>query len=549
MKRGFTLVELIATLTIVVILGLIGTTSVTRIVNNYKQDSYETQMNYIKESYSLFINDNEIEPFNKEFLSITLYQLKQFNYVDKEIKNPIDNTNISDDTIITLYNNNYNHNIILETGTDTKDTNFSNIYIPKDKLLVYLNLNDTVVLGSDIVKEDTDTFTYVIEEVTYNNGIILNSVDSIDTTKFAKYRVTYTINGKKLIQNYVIKDYEAPAISFDNIKCSTTLTNEEAVSNLDLLSCVSATDNDGNIVDIMYKGRVVSENGIYYITYIATDTSGNKDILRQGFEVSFITLPGLPVITYENLGDEIYYNPVSNEICDTYVEDNSTSEVVTGCLKWHVLSENDDRTVNLLLDHNIESGVAWYTSSNSLRGPLNAVSALKKFTSSWNDLLTRTDSYTHRFINGSKDVTYTVNYDGVKARLPKAKEIADAVGKTPWEEYDAPAGNYFYFDSKTQTRTVGYDKTIKTSSYDWLFNNLGSSTGISTNPSANGTCLYYGCTMARLLSGNQGYWTSTAVANQTAYAWHVFNNGHMGSLYITSTTLGIRPVITLNLGK
>ena len=411
MKRGFTLVELIATLTIVVILGLIGTTSVTRIVNNYKQDSYETQMNYIKESYSLFINDNEIEPFNKEFLSITLYQLKQFNYVDKEIKNPIDNTNISDDTIITLYNNNYNHNIILENGTDTKDTNFSNIYIPKDKLLVYLNLNDTVVLGSDIVKEDTDTFTYVIEEVTYNNGIILNSVDSIDTTKFAKYRVTYTINGKKLIQNYVIKDYEAPAISFDNIKCSTTLTNEEAVSNLDLLSCVSATDNDGNIVDIMYKGRVVSENGIYYITYIATDTSGNKDILRQGFEVSFITLPGLPVITYENLGDEIYYNPVSNEICDTYVEDNSTSEVVTGCLKWHVLSENDDRTVNLLLDHNIESGVAWYTSSNSLRGPLNAVSALKKFTSSWNDLLTRTDSYTHRFINGSKDVTYTVNYD------------------------------------------------------------------------------------------------------------------------------------------
>ena len=548
MKRGFTLVELIATLTIVVILGLIGTTTVTRIVNNYKQDSYETQINYIKESYGLFVDDNEIEPFNKEFLSLTLYQLKQFNYVDKEIKNPIDNKNIPDDTIITLYNNNYNHNIILDNGTDTTDTNFSNIYIPKDKLLIYLNLNDTVTLGSDIIKEDTDTFTYVIEEVTYNNGIILTSVDSINTTKFAKYRVTYTINGKKLIQNYVIKDYEAPTISFDNTKCSTELKNEEAVNNLDLLSCVTVNDNDGLNVDIVYKGRLENANGTYFITYIATDTSGNKKILRQKFDVSLIALPGLPVITYENIGDEIYYNAVHNIICDNYTESNSMPGTVTGCLKWYVLSENDDRTVNLILDHNIASSIKWNSSADSTKGPIVVLSTLSnRIKGTWSKLLTRKDSYTHSFSTESNNVTYNVDYSGLPARIPYANEIAAAVGKTPWDEKEAPSGAYFYFDSKTTSRTVGYDKTIKKSNYAWLFNNLGSTS--STSASSNRTCLYYGCTMAKANGGDQGYWLSTAVYGRSAYAWHVFNNGHMGSLSVVSTNIGVRPVITLNLDK
>ena len=541
MKRGFTLVELIATLTIVVILGLIGTTTVTRIVNNYKQDSYETQINYIKESYGLFVDDNEIEPFNKEFLSLTLYQLKQFNYVDKEIKNPIDNKNIPDDTIITLYNNNYNHNIILDNGTDTTDTNFSNIYIPKDKLLIYLNLNDTVTQGRYIIKEDTDTFTYVIEEVTYNNGIILTSVDSINTTKFAKYRVTYTINGKKLIQNYVIKDYEAPTISFDNTKCSTELKNEEAVNNLDLLSCVTVNDNDGLNVDIVYKGRLENANGTYFITYIATDTSGNKKILRQKFDVSFIALPGLPVITYENIGDEIYYNAVHNIICDNYTESNSKSGTVTGCLKWHVLSENDDETVNLILDHNIASGVRWYTSTDSSKGPLTAMSSLKTSTSSWNDLLVRSDSY--KKYDG-ETLIYTADYSGMKARLPDVVEIANAADHTTWGEV-----GYFYFDSKTKTRTVGYDKDVKISSYAWLYNNLNYGSA-KTTASDSRTCLYYGCTQnLGKTTGDWSYWTSTTTISNSSFAWYVDYATGVFAQPVTDANRGIRPVITLNLDK
>ena len=247
------------------------------------------------------------------------------------------------------------------------------------------------------------------------------------------------------------------------------------------------------------------------------------------------------------IGTYVYYNPVNDVVgCTTYTESNSASGVVEGCLKWHVLSENADGSVNLILDHNIVSGVTWYSSQDNSQGPTVAVEALNNaIKDKWSANLLRTDSYSNTFNNGTEIKTYTVSYNGMKARLPEDQEIANAVGHPTWNKSIATMSNYFYFDSKSSTQTVGYGKTQTTSSYAWLFNNLS---GNYTNNEASdsSTCLYYGCTQnLGKTSGDDGYWTSLSGVGTTRDAWYVRYYGYLNTSFVT-TAHGVRPVITLN---
>ena len=199
-----------------------------------------------------------------------------------------------------------------------------------------------------------------------------------------------------------------------------------------------------------------------------------------------------------------------------------------------------------MLDHNIVSGIQWYSTEDNSQGPTVAVETLNNaIKDKWSNALVRIDSYTHTFNNGSSDITYTTSYNGMKARLPEAQEIANAVGHDTWDESTATASNFFYFDSKSHEATVGYDKEVKISAYDWLFNNLNWGSA-GTNASDSSTCLYWGCTqnLGKTL-GDMGYWTSTAVAGSFKDAWYIPYPG-----YITDNRVifefGIRPVITLN---
>ena len=274
----------------------------------------------------------------------------------------------------------------------------------------------------------------------------------------------------------------------------------------------------------------------------------------------------------------VYYNPVSDIYCSAkengnnniyYVENNSASGTTEGCLKWNVLSKNEDGTVNLILDHNIVSGVKWaskedyvkaggdgdaydastYTDGNGNtnviglndKGPITAVSQLDIATKSWHPNLTRDDIYRVNNTSYYEIITnYTINYNGMKARLPEAGEIASAVGHPTWNENTSSSIDRFYFDSKTQTQTVGYGYEKTTSDYAWLFNNLAEDD--------TKTCLNYGCTISKAnSSGDRAYWTSTFVISKSSgYAWGIRYSGNLNSSTVIDSNYGIRPVITLN---
>ena len=267
------------------------------------------------------------------------------------------------------------------------------------------------------------------------------------------------------------------------------------------------------------------------------------------------------------IGEYVYYDPVNNVArCTTYTESNSASGVVEGCLRWNVLSVEEDGTLNLLLDHNIVSEVKWaskadyvtaggdgdaydasthqnsagttYIAGLNDKGPVTIVSQLNTATSGWHSSLTRTDSY--QDYNGDT-LKYTVSYNGMKARLPEAGEIAVAVGHPTYNQNTS--SSWFYLDSLNQTRIVGYGKDKKISDYAWLFNNLGNGSQDVTNVD---TCLYYGCSETQAnSSGDWGYWTSTSVAGSTRSAWDVHFYGFLINLTVSSA-YGVRPVISLN---
>ena len=213
---------------------------------------------------------------------------------------------------------------------------------------------------------------------------------------------------------------------------------------------------------------------------------------------------------YEN-GYAIYYNPVSGEICEDYVEDNSKNENKVGCMKWYVFNDSEDAsTINMILDHNTSAVIAWNTEgehgTNISYKDSNIVPEVNK-------LITES------------------NWKSVP-RIITAYEINEITGKTDWkqngtmyclESKKLDLDKYPYCDNEG---TYGwlYDYTMcKNKTYDWKCPNNDES--------------------------NFGYWTSTiyTVKKDITNVWYLYRGG---ALDFNASTIdkgsGIRPVITIS---
>ena len=169
---------------------------------------------------------------------------------------------------------------------------------------------------------------------------------------------------------------------------------------------------------------------------------------------------------------------------------------------FYVLKVNDD-TVDLIMDKNINKGTMnWntamqYVSSNNLK-------------TSWSN---------------ARDVT-----------LPKAQDIADAVGNTSWNVDTATADSWFYLDKYNGDfqNSIQVANSANLSAYSWLYNNTRE-------------CANNGCDINTSLdsTGAYGYWTQNQVFNSN-YAWDVVRGGQMGRDPISDAQdIGVRPVITV----
>jgi len=107
-SRGFTLVELLAVITILALLGLLIVPVISNVLSDNKTKLYNVQINNIEEGAKSYVSEHifSIDIPIGTSKGITLGKLKNFGYVADDIVDPLTKEEFSNDMIIIISNTN-----------------------------------------------------------------------------------------------------------------------------------------------------------------------------------------------------------------------------------------------------------------------------------------------------------------------------------------------------------------------------------------------------------------------------------------------------------
>lgn len=270
MKKGFTLVELIAVIVLLSLIALFTFPSVNKTIKDRKEALYNVQIDNIKASAVSYIDKNGLLKDNDKVI-VTLCQLKQNGFTDEKIKNPINNKYIPDDSKVIVTKDER----IFIYGTDGNTT---------------CTVNDTtlfeyVEVGSEY-KETIDVSLYTV--TIYSGDTVVNK---IDTSKLGSYFIEYVSSNKKINKYVYIVDTTSPNILYkDKVNGSNEIGKSaitiEANQGVFIPYNVMVSDNSGEVIEPTISSNVnLRIPGSYYVTYKASDSSGNTTIKTQVIKV------------------------------------------------------------------------------------------------------------------------------------------------------------------------------------------------------------------------------------------------------------------------
>ena len=284
------------------------------------------------------------------------------------------------------------------------------------------------------------------------------------------------------------------------------------------------------------SGKVKITNGVAQISTKLTvgdyDVKYNTESKKYEATEKGNTTPDTPqpTKTYTN-GEVVYFNVTTGAKCSSsdYTETQSNTGVNSGCMKFYAFNDDGKDTVNLILDHNTTSVVAWNSSGSNTSGPSEVLTQLNDDTKSWVGTETPSNYTMDQSTQGSK-AKYTIDYSGYKARLITAQEIATITGNTSWDEKRANSSSKWYnLDSNTNS-TTSCKSGCK---YGWLYDRTKES------------CTTYGC-LNNSDKSTSGYWTASSCASYSDIAWFVYYIGRVNTTRVSGSGFyGVRPVITV----
>ncbi|MBO5095602.1 MAG: type II secretion system protein [Bacilli bacterium] len=117
-KKGFTLIELMAVIILLGVLSLIATVTINNTLKENKESACEIQVGNIKAGAENWASKNVFDLPNENggTVILTLKELKDAGFIDKDIKNPKTNE-LFDDSIqikITKVDNSYTYEVGVE---------------------------------------------------------------------------------------------------------------------------------------------------------------------------------------------------------------------------------------------------------------------------------------------------------------------------------------------------------------------------------------------------------------------------------------------------
>lgn len=120
MKRGFTLVELLAVLVILGLLGLIVVPVVDKLIKDNKNNLYELQIKNIEEGARDWAAKNPLSlPEVGEQMTKTISDLETDGFIEVDIKNPKTNLIFCKDSYVTITNtgSGFTYNYDVDSGS------------------------------------------------------------------------------------------------------------------------------------------------------------------------------------------------------------------------------------------------------------------------------------------------------------------------------------------------------------------------------------------------------------------------------------------------
>lgn len=293
MKRnGFTLIEVLAVIMVVAVVSLVAMPAIQKNINDSKQQAYNTQIDMIIKAAKDWSSENlmDLPENNGDKINITLYSLISLGYISNDLVDPLTDKYFDKETAvsITRKNNNYKYDVEVKFSDEEIPVDHNApILILKGDYITYLEIGEDSFSepgissnGFDLDLNDISIIYYLVENIGEKEDDN-NRVEEIDYNNIGKYKIEYVVtnDGKSAtIARYVIiRDTKAPVIT---LPITTEILSTD-VNSFELMDGVNVTDNSGESITPEVVGQLSTIPGEYVITYIATDSSGNKKIKKR----------------------------------------------------------------------------------------------------------------------------------------------------------------------------------------------------------------------------------------------------------------------------
>ncbi|MBE6138340.1 MAG: type II secretion system protein [Firmicutes bacterium] len=206
MKRGFTLIEIMAVITILGIIGVIAVVAVDKTVKDNNERLYKAQLSNIEDAARTWGHKNiKYLPDNlDEAISIPLVLLKKEGLIDKNIKNSKTGELFFDDMYIdiTYQNGIYSYTVADNSGSKNLDSLDTPVIIFKNVLNPALTLDEEFEDGALLILRDGTVVDIETDDsyVNIDSKVVPNRTGEYDYTITVTDGKSFTVNRKITIK-------------------------------------------------------------------------------------------------------------------------------------------------------------------------------------------------------------------------------------------------------------------------------------------------------------------------------------------------------------
>ena len=276
MKKGFTLVELLA---VIIILGAIFAITFPLVTDNIRKTE-EKAFNLQKEQIIAAAKDMVIKEYvvipDKQSITLYVGELKRKGLLPIKMINAKTKLTISNESnvVISRENNSYSYDVnIIDLEEESTENN-------ENAPVIRLNGNyvEYVEINTEYVEKGGTAYSNTGSPLTLNPPQIKlndNEGGEIDTSKLGTYKLIYSVTDKGLtttsIRTVVVRDTIPPVIYFpeNNIVKVSELNGSYVEKG------VYAIDNSNEGIKVTYVSSLSNVPGKHVILYTAKDPSGN----------------------------------------------------------------------------------------------------------------------------------------------------------------------------------------------------------------------------------------------------------------------------------